>query len=79
MIGVDLGKRGFQLHGTLEDRSAAFRMKASRNRFLEEMSKRGPRKVAMEACGGAHRWGRELPSMGFEVRLVPLAYVTPCQ
>ena len=77
MIGVDLGKRSFQLRGTREDGSAAFRMKASRDRFLEEMSKRGPCKVAMEACGGAHHWGRELRSMGFEVRLVPPTYVKP--
>ena len=77
MIGVDLGKRSFQLHGAREDGSAAFRMKVSRDRFLEEMSKRGPCKVAMEACGGAHHWSRELRSMGFEVRLVPAAYVKP--
>ena len=77
MIGVDLGKRSFQLHGIRGDGSAAFRMKASRERFLEEMSKRGPCTVAMEACGGAHHWGRELQSMGFEVRLVPPAYVKP--
>ena len=77
MIGVDLGKRSFQLHGTREDGSAAFRRKVSRERFLEEMSKRGPCKVAMEACGGARHWSRELRSMGFEVRLVPPAYVKP--
>ncbi len=58
MIGVGPGKRSFQLHGIREDGSAAFRMKVSRDRFLEEMSKRGPCKVAMEACGGArHRAG----------------------
>ena len=30
MIGVDLGKRSFQLHGAREDGSAAFRMTVSR-------------------------------------------------
>ncbi len=28
-----------------------------------------------EACGGAHRWARELQAMGHEVRLIPPAYV----
>ena len=53
MIGVGPGKRSFQLHGARGDGSAAFRMKVSRERFLEEMSKRGPCTVAMEVCGGA--------------------------
>ena len=77
MIGVDLGKRSFQLHGVRDDGSAVFRKKVSRERFLAEVSERGPRIVAMEACGSAYHWGRELQSMGFEVRLVPPTYVKP--
>ena len=77
MIGVDLGKRSFQLRGVREDGSAVFRKKVSRERFLAEVSGHRPRIVAMEACGGARHWGRELQSMGFEVRLVPTIYVKP--
>ena len=77
MIGVDLGKRSFQLHGVREDGSAVFRKKVSRERFLLEVSGHGPCTVAMEACGSAHHRGRELQSMGFEVRLVPPTYVKP--
>lgn len=33
--------------------------------------------VGMEACGGAHFWGREIGKLGHEVRLVPPAYVKP--
>ena len=77
MIGVDLGKRSFQLHGVREDGSAVFRKKVSRDRFLAEVSGHGRCTVAMEACGSAHYWGRELREMGFEVRLVPPIYVKP--
>ncbi len=33
--------------------------------------------VGMEACGTAHYWGRELSSLGHDVRLMPAAYVKP--
>ncbi len=33
--------------------------------------------VVMEACAGAHYWGREIGKLGHEVKLVPPVYVKP--
>jgi transposase len=31
--------------------------------------------AAMETCGGAHFWGRQIGKLGHHVRLIPPAYV----
>ena len=36
-----------------------------------------PTEIAMEACGGAHHWARELTALGHKVRLIPPQYVKP--
>jgi transposase len=33
--------------------------------------------IAVEACGGAHHWARELTVLSYEIRLIPPQYVTP--
>ena len=45
--------------------------------MTEFFAKLRPCLVAMEACGGAHFWGRELSRLGHDIRLAPPAYVKP--
>ena len=33
--------------------------------------------MAMEACGSAHHWVRQLVALGHEVKLIPPAHVKP--
>ena len=60
IIGIDLAKRSFQLHGAREDGSVAFRKKLSRGRLLDFVASQPRCVVAMEACASAHHWGREI-------------------
>ena len=77
IIGIDLAKRTFQLHGAAPDGSVVFRKKLSRERLLSFLASQPPALVAMEACASAHHWGREIAGLGHAVRLVPPIYVKP--
>ena len=77
VIGIDLAKRSFQVHGARPDGSVAYRRKLSRGKVLSFLASQPPCTVAMEACGSAHHWGREIEALGHEVRLVPPIYVKP--
>ncbi len=77
IIGVDLAKHSFQLHGAWADGRVAFRKKLTRAKVLEFLSSQPRCVVAMEACASAHYWGREVGKLGHEVRLMPPVYVKP--
>ncbi|PWJ10686.1 hypothetical protein SAMN05421539_12210 [Jannaschia seohaensis] len=57
IIGVDLAKNAFQVHGAAADGSVLFRKKLSRPQFIRFMAEQPPRCVAMEACASAHHLG----------------------
>ncbi len=77
IIGVDLAKNVFQVHGAAADGSVLFRKKLSRPQFARFMADQPPCLVAMEACASAHHWAREMVRRGHEVRLIAPHYVKP--
>lgn len=76
-IGLDIAKSVFHAHGADATGRALFSRKISRSKLLEFFSRQPPCTVALEACGGAHHWARELTLLGHEVKLIPPAYVKP--
>ena len=77
IVGIDLAKRVFQLHGASADGSVVFRKKLPRAQLLPFLARQPACIVAMEACGTAHHWGREAAKLGHEVRLMAPMYVKP--
>lgn len=76
-IGLDIAKSVFQAHGADADGRQIFSQRLTRRKVLEFFAAQPSCLVAMEACGSAHHWARELTLLGHEVRLIPPAYVKP--
>lgn len=77
MIGLDLAKNVFQVHGTDAAGGVVVRRQLRRGQMKKFFAALPPAVVGMEACGGAHHWARVLQGLGHEVRLMPPAYVKP--
>jgi transposase len=77
MIGVDLAKNVFQVHGASMTGDVKFRRKLSRLQFRKFMADQMPCVVVMEACGSAHYWAREMVKHGHKVKLIAPQYVKP--
>ncbi|TGS81051.1 IS110 family transposase [Mesorhizobium sp. M3A.F.Ca.ET.174.01.1.1] len=77
IIGVDLAKSVFQLHGAAADGSVVFRKKLARSQFRKFMASHPPCIIAMEACASSHYWAREMARLGHEPRLIAPRYVKP--
>ena len=77
IIGVDIAKHVFQIHGARADGSVAFSKKLSRAKLLPFFWAQPRSVVAMEACAGSHHWGRQIEALGHQVRLIAPAYVKP--
>jgi transposase len=77
IIGLDIAKSSFQVHGVAASGRPTLRKKLRRGQVLEFFANLPPCVIGMEACGGAHHWARELNGLGHEVRLMPAQYVKP--
>jgi transposase len=75
-IGLDIAKYVFHAHGVDERGRAILSKRISRGKLLDFFAAQ-PSCKALEACGGAHHWARQLTQLGHEVRLIPPAYVKP--
>ncbi len=77
LLGIDLAKHSFQVHGVDEKGFPVLKKTLSREGLRRWLSSLEPCVVAMEACSGAHYWGHQAQRWGHEVRVLASQFVKP--
>jgi transposase len=77
LIGIDLGKHSFHLHGQDRHGKALLRKKFSRRQLIDFLANFPACTIVMEACAGAHWMARQLAGFGHEAKLISPQFVRP--
>lgn len=77
VLGIDLAKQSFQIHGVDASGHTVLKRKLSRNKLSVFIAKLPPSLIGMEACGGSHYWVRVFTKLGHTVRLIAPQFVKP--
>jgi transposase len=77
VLGIDLAKKSFQLHGININGATVLRRKLNRSKFIEFMACLNPCLVGMESCGGSSYFARKFKEFGHNVRLMAPQFVKP--
>ncbi|UIF89977.1 IS110 family transposase [Cupriavidus sp. UYPR2.512] len=77
LVGIDLAKNIFQIHGVDEHGKPVLRRRVSRSKLLETIVRLPACRIVLEACGGAHYWARRFMAMGHQVQMIAPKFVKP--
>jgi transposase len=77
LLGIDLAKNVFQLHGTDAEGQCVLQRRVRREGLLGAVADLPPCKIGIEACTGAFFWQRKFEALGHEVRIIAPQYVKP--
>ena len=76
-VGIDLAKNVFSLHGVDAAGKTVLRRTVRRDRLEQTVASLSPCLIGMEACSGAHEWGRRFQQHGHTVKLMAPKFVAP--
>ncbi len=77
VLGIDLAKQSFQLHGVNAGGEVVLKKKLNRKQLSAFMANLPVCLIGLEACGGAHHWVRVFTEMGHTVRMMAPQFVKP--
>jgi transposase len=77
VLGIDIAKNVFQLHGVDCDGRVVLRRRVMRDQLLQVTEAISPCLIGIEACTGAFHWQRHFESQGHTVKVIAPQYVKP--
>jgi transposase len=77
VLGIDLAKNVFQLHGVDRRGRPIYKRRVWRDQFLSVVGDIPSCTVVIEACTGAFRWARQFEALGYRVKVISPQYVKP--
>lgn len=76
-MGIDLAKTNFSVVGMNQAGKIVLRKTLKRDKLLTFIAQCPPCLIGMEACSGAHYWGREFQKFGHTVGIIAAKFVAP--
>lgn len=77
VVAMDIAKLVFQVYTVQMSTGEIVNMQLKRAKVTQYFANRPACLIAMEACGGAHHWARELAALGHTVKLLDAKSVRP--
>ena len=77
ILGIDIAKNTFQLHGADNSGKAVLKKRVPRHKLAAYVANLPACTVVMESCGGANYWARVFQGSGHTVKLISPQFVKP--
>lgn len=77
LLGIDLAKNFFQLHGVDDKGKEMLRKRITRDKLVETIANIPKCSIVMVACGGANYWCRNFLFFGHTPKLIIHQFVKP--
>ncbi len=77
ILGIDIAKNTFQLHGADNSGTAVLKKRLPRHKLAAYVANLPACTVVMESCGGANYWARVFQGSGHTVKLISPQFVKP--
>ena len=78
ILGIDIAKNVFQLHGVNRSGRIVLRRRVMRDQLISVVAQIERCTVVIEACTGAFWWARRFEALGHQVKIISPQYVKPC-
>jgi transposase len=77
ILGIDIAKNVFQLHGVNRNGGVIFKRRVMRDQLFAVIAQIDRCTIAIEACTGAFYWARRFEALGHQVKIISPQYVKP--